>query len=141
METTYHIQQSIKNSSHLDYIVLRCVASACGVSEEDISTSKKDADISRAKNIYCIIMSDLGFSHSEIQKMLGIEYRSVQRYVSMKSERLENDVFKYCYHKAIDFINNNHFEYASVHSRLVNIELQLMDLESKYNHLKQLILN
>lgn len=141
MEITEAIPQSIQSSSHIDYIVLKSVSIACGVEESDICSASKSAGSSRARGIFCIIMDELGFSNSEIQRMLGIEYRSVQRYISLKNERLENDVFKYCYEKSIDFVKNNNFDYSDVFSKITSLELKVLDMESKYQHLKQLLLN
>jgi len=141
METTEAIPPSIRNSSHIDYIVLKSVSSACGINEEDICSANKSADVSRARAIFCIVMDELGFSNSEIQRMLGIEYRSVQRYISLKNERLENDVFKYCYEKSIDFVKNSNFDYSDVFSKITSLELKVLDMEAKYQHLKQLLLN
>ena len=73
--------------------------------------------------------------------MLGIEYRSVQRYISLKHERLENDVFRYCYEKSIDFVKNSNFDYSDVFSKITSLELKVLDMEAKYQHLKQLLLN
>lgn len=141
MEITEVIPQSIRNSSHIDYIVLKSVASACGVEEDDICSANKSAGTSRARAIFCIVMDEIGFSNSEIQRMLGIEYRSVQRYISLKHERLENDVFRYCYEKSIDFVKNSNFDYSDVFSKITSLELKVLDMEAKYQHLKQLLLN
>ena len=141
MENTTITTPQSMNFDTMHNKVMLCVASACDVRVSDMVTSIKRRDIANAKSIFCTIMVDNGYSKSETAKCLNADNKTVHYYLDAHSHKMLESSYKNMYEKSLVLLENYAKDITDYDHAINDLRKMVMDLQSKYEHIKELLLN
>jgi len=141
MENTITTTPQSLNYSSMHNRLIMCVASACDVPVYDIVSATKRRDAANAKSIFCVIMNDKGFSKNDVARYLNADHKSVHHYIKSHTEKMSDESYKVSYDKSLVFFENYAKDITDYDHAINDLRKMVMDLNSKYEHIKQLLLN
>lgn len=125
----------------LSFKIINAVSASCGVASKDVQSPVKRRDITRAKRVCSNIMCRKGYTNAEISRALNIDPKAVHNYIISHEIHLRDESYSNSYisaSKSVEYYTDNNKE---VSEQLSDVMLRLISLESKYEHLKNLITN
>jgi hypothetical protein len=141
METTAITTPVSTNFNTLQSRILSCVSSACDVRISDIMSSTKRREAAIAKSIFCVMMVDNGFSKSETARCINADNKSVHYYLDSHSEKMSDNSYKSMYDKSLVLFENYAKDIIDYDHAINDLRKMVMDLQSKYEHIKELLIN
>ena len=139
MESSILFQQGLENYKNLGDVVLLSSASACNVSVVDIISKSKSKEIAMARAIACFLLNELGFGTREISRLTSTDPKGVYTYIHSHYNRMADQRFKRAYGKAKKYSEDYYSSDASLHDEVAKVKARYIELESKYEHIKELL--
>ena len=141
MESTITTTPQSMNYSTLHNKVIMCVSSACDVPVSEMMSATKRRDAANAKSIFCVIMHEKGYSKNDIARYLGADHKSVYYYINAHLEKMKEESYSNCYDKSLVLLDNYAKDITDYDHAINDLRKMVMELQSKYEHIKQLLLN
>jgi len=141
MENSNLIQQSLVSSNSLADVVILSVAKATGVPTVKIVNADKAREATTARGIACVILKSYDFATREIGRLLGVDPKGVRRFLYMHEENLGKKRYLKSFEMANEFVEGYYSSNAALQEKFNTLYVRQMELESKYQHLKELLLN
>jgi hypothetical protein len=141
MESTIATTPQSMNYNAFHNRALICVASALDVEMSDMISNSKRRDVANAKSIYCSIMLDRGYTKSEVARYLNADNRTVYHYIEAHQIRIKEQGYKTAYEKALVFLDEYAKDITDYDHAINDLRKMVMELQRKYEHLKELLLN
>lgn len=141
MENTTATTPQSMNYSTLHNKVIMCVSSACDVPVSEMMTATKRRDVANAKGIFCVIMDEKGYAKNDIARYLGADHKSVYHYINAHSYKMSDESYSKCYDKSLVLLENYAKDITDYDHAINDLRKMVMELQSKYEHIKQLLLN
>ena len=140
MENLNPIQQS-SGSSNLADVILLSVATATGVPIVKIVNADKAREATTARAISCVILKSYDFATREIGRLLNTDPKGVRRFLYMHEDNLLKKRYAKSYQMSNEFVEGYYSSNAALQEKVNVLYTRQMELESKYQHLKELLLN
>jgi DNA-binding CsgD family transcriptional regulator len=141
MENIIITTQRSTNSSSYHTRLLKCICSACDVKISDVASASKRRDVANAKSIFCAIMIDNGYSKSETARHLNADHKSVYHYIGNHQDKMNDQSYKSLYDKSLVLFENYAKDITDYDHAINDLRQMVMDLQRKYEHIKELLLN
>jgi len=122
-------------------VVILSVAKATGVPTVKIVNADKAREATTARAICCVILKTYDFATREIGRLLNTDPKGVRRFLYMHEDNLEKKRYAKSYEMANEFVEGYYSSNAGLQEKMNVLYTRQMDLESKYQHLKELLLN
>lgn len=128
------------NFNKLENVCLHACASASGINIIDILGTKKDKETVMARALTCTVLSNWGFGIRQISRITNTDPKGVSVYIQGNDNRMANKRYLRAYGKAMEYIRDyeKHSE-ESLQEKIDTIYSKYLDLEGKYEHLKELL--
>jgi hypothetical protein len=139
MESSTLTQQELGNFKNLADVILLCSASAGGVSTTDILSSKKTKEITIARGVAIAIMHEQGLSIREIARISDTDPKGVHTYVHSHDNRMADKRYSRVFNRANEFMKGYFSSDTSLHGEVDKLKQMYVDLNGKYEHLKELL--
>jgi hypothetical protein len=93
-----------------------------------------------ARALTCTVLSNWGFGIRQISRITNTDPKGVSVYIQGNDNRMANKRYLRAYGKAMEYIRDyeKHSE-ESLQEKIDSIYSKYLDLEGKYNHLKELL--
>jgi len=141
MQNTIATTQQSMNYNAFQNRALVCVCSALDVDMSDVTSNSKRRDVANAKSIYCAIMLERGYTKSEVARYLNADNRTVYHYIESHKLRISEDGYRTAYDKALVFLDTYAKDITDYDHAINDLRKMVMELQRKYEHLKELLLN
>ena len=130
------------NFSNQENVIIHACSSVTGKSIADIIGSKKTKDIVLARALTCAVLAHFGFGVREISRATNTDVKGVSIYIEGHQNRLADRRYKSYFTKCVEFIATyEDFSEEAIKVRLDSLYEKYVALESKYDHLKELLIN
>ncbi len=141
MESSTLTQHELENYRNISDVILMCAASAANVSTQDILSSKKTKEITMARGVAVRTMYDQGLHLREIARITNTDPKGVHTYIHSHDNRMADARYLRAYNRANEFMKSYYSSDATLHDEVDRLKAMYIDLNSKYEHLKELITN
>jgi hypothetical protein len=128
------------NFNKLENVCLHACASATGINITDILGAKKDKETVMARALTCSVLGSWGFGIRQISRITNTDPKGVSVYLQGHDNRMANKRYFRAYGKSMEYIRDyeNHSE-ESLTEKIDDIYSKYLELEGKYEHLKELL--
>ena len=141
METSTLTQRELANFNNLADVFLLSAASAGRVSVSDILSSKKAKEITIARGVAIRLMHNEGLPIREVARITNTDPKGVHTYVHQHDERMEDTRYKRVFEQAREYAVGYYSSDANLRSEVDALRKAFIALDSKCEHIKELILN
>lgn len=141
MESSTLTQQELGNFRNLADVIILSVASATNVSMQDILSSRKTKEVTTARGISCRIMYDQGLHLREIARITNTDPKGVHTYIHSHENRMADKMYSRSYYRANQYLRGYFSSDATLHDEVGRLKAMYLDLQGKYDHLKELLTN
>jgi hypothetical protein len=86
-------------------------------------------------------MVENGFSKSETARCINADNKSVHYYLDSHSEKMSDNSYKSMYDKSLVLFENYAKDIIDYDHAINDLRKMVMDLQSKYEHIKELLIN
>lgn len=130
------------NFNNQENVIIHACSSVTGKSIADIIGSKKTKDIVLARALTCAVLAHFGFGVREISRATNTDVKGVSIYIEGHQNRLADRRYKSYFTKCVEFIATyEDFSAEAVTSKLNTLYEKYLELENRYEHLKELLIN
>lgn len=134
-----HTTPSSIQFSRLDNVVLSAVSATAGVDMVKILTGSKVKESVMARSVACKILSEYGYGTREIGRLLNTDHKGVHIFVESHDNRMADKKYAHAYNKSKKFVEEYDSSNENVEGKMNSLYLKYLDLESKYEHLVDLL--
>lgn len=122
-------------------VCLHACSSVSGVSIVDIMGSNKKKEVVMARSLTCSVLKDCGFGIREISRITNTYAKGVSIYTEGHDNRMADTRYERNFSKAVKFIQTyEEFSDEALSDKVQILYESFIDLRSKYDHLKQLLI-
>lgn len=141
MENLDLTQLSSENYNSLSDVIILSVSKATGVPTVKIVNADKAREATTARAIACVIMKSYDFATREIGRQLSTDPKGVRRFLYAHEENLAKKRYAKSFEMSNEFVEGYYSSNAGLQEKFNTLYVRQMELESKYQHLKELLLN
>jgi len=134
-----HTVQRLVNYSSLENVIISGVSTISSVAIVDIMSNSKRKEVALAKSVACAVFNDYGYGVREIARLLNIDHKGVSVYIGSHDNRMADKKYLIKYNKVKAFVEGYESSNEVSVNRLNEIALKVTAMESKYEHLKELL--
>lgn len=138
-ESSTLTQQGLENFKNLGDVVLLAAASSCNVNVVDIIAKGKTKEVAMARAIACKLLDELGYGTREIARLTSTDPKGVYTYIHSHDNRMADSRFKRAFGKAKKYSEDYYSSDASLHDEVAKVKARYIELNSKYEHIKELL--
>ena len=141
MESLDHTQREWSSFKNLGDVILLCAASAANVSTQEILSSKKTKEITIGRAIAISIMHEQGLFLREIARITNTDPKGVHTYIHSHDNRMADRRYAMAFNRAKKYVESYFSSDVTLHGEVSGLKEMYIDLQGKYEHLKDLITN
>lgn len=130
------------NFNKYENVCLHACSSVTGISIVDIVGNSKRKEVVMARALTCSVLEFCGFGKREISRITNTDVKGVSIYLEGHQNRMADKRYDRAYSKTIAFIHSyEEFSDEALSEKVSILYENIMELQGKYDHLKELLIN
>ncbi len=131
--------QSSTQFSRLENVVLSAVSATSGVEVAKVLSSSKMKEVVLARSVVCVLLDKFGYGKREIGRIVNVDHKSVHIFIGSHDNRMADRKYASAYNKSMKFVEDYESSNENLEGKVNSLYTKYLDLESKYEHLLQLL--